>query len=451
MLKSGNKARGTITGLLAGHPYEKRVVESIRRDLEGRVDEVKVVELQILFWQLKYSSLRNPKGEIGHVVMPYSPSVRMTGKAVRNVMECRDGDVLLVEGGESLYEMTVLAWENGCGAVIVRDNKRRISVSPPLLNLLPTPPPVPLIYVNGADFPNLGPIEIDVETKSSDSTGLILRAIKNGNEEKIIICSNHDTWLSGDDVKLESHKVFEKLKSNKLQLEYISFSGVETGTPGFASLYWGHGVREFLGQHHDYKFAIEIGRGESIVMSPGMEFPSIQNVTRGLDPFSITFEAVREGIPSIYFGIPSVDNVEQSSSSLGHLINELSLLKGSLWRVSSFVRDYFDILLTLPVEVKSYLTNLEGLTDNKAVQILLKRLGRIVGLPGDSVEYYPFHKLQAIRKAKSKAKVYAEGKPSLTVFGIANNEYKGTYLFTLEREITKEYIYEMYNDLKELF
>ncbi|MCG3107781.1 hypothetical protein L3N51_00046 [Metallosphaera sp. J1] len=429
---------------LAGDKNEGRRVEKLREILEDVSDEVKVYRERILTWEVNHSLVIINGERIEHQVLPYSPTSYIRGHIVENPRECGKGTVL-VNGDESqssVYYNLVLAKRFGCQGVLLT-KIRTVSVSPPYLQDGASEPPLPLILLRNANPKRGNLVEINLEAKARIGHAYSIHAIKNGKEQskKILLVSNHDTWLSGSNAWMTSAKIFRELKNNPDQWEYLCMSGIESGAPGFSSLYWGYVARQLGKRFIDRHLAVELSDTLGLSLSPGMKHPSMEG--KLISPASISFELLRAGIPSANLGIRQVF----PSSQPVDLIKMISALSSSFqFSLEKLINDLVGDYSLLSAEIKALLTNLRG--EAKEAKYLLRYLGRYMGLPGE-MEYALFHKIVAIRKSPRYEFMFVEGNPALTIER-ANNEFLRGYRSELDKEVTDAYLSQLYEDLQEL-
>lgn len=379
------------------------------------------------------------KKKIKHEVLPYSPTVSIRGSLTNDPLDCGPNKILIEKSTSfsDIYYDLALAKVNGCSGVLISDDVRVPSISLPYLQDGPTPPPLPIIIAKEVSLKRGSLIEIDVEVKNETTYCYTIHAIRNGGNKKILLISNHDTWLSRDDVKVMSSDLFTKINNNdNIQWEYISMSGIESGAPGYASLYWGYTARRLAHKLAYADLSIEIRSGrKSIQFSPGLKNGEFRGTL--IDPFTISFELLKARIPSIVLNTDLNDN--ENISIVQHLA-KLNYIFNTKHLIHDLLEDY----QILPAEIKAMASNFIDVNEERPS--LLKFVNRYLVLPGE-VKYGLFHKSIAVRKSYKYKYTFAEGYPSMAING--TDSINKIFFSEMDKTITDTYIDELYAYLKE--
>ncbi|ABP94263.1 MULTISPECIES: aminopeptidase [Metallosphaera] len=427
---------------LAGDINEGRRIGRLREILEDVSDEIKVYRERILTWEVNHSLVTINGERVEHQALPYSPTSYIRGHVVENPEDCRK-DTVLVNRGNSRFDVyydIILAKRFGCEALLLTQVET-VSISPPYLQSGASEPPLGLISIKGANPKKGNLVEINLETKARIVDAYAIHAIKNGRErsKKLLLVSNHDTWLSKSKSWVVSAKIFRELNDPSNQWEYLCISGMESGAPGFSSLYWGYMARQLSKKFTDRDLAIEVRDNLALELSPGMRYQDMKGDL--ISPMSASFELLRNGIPSVTLGIGD------TSTDQTDVIKTLKALSSNFkFSLEDLINDLLDEYSLLPPEVKSLLTNLSG--KPREAKYLVRYLGRYMGLPG-RIEYALFHKLVAVRKSFKHRFMFAEDNPALGI-EVTRNGFLASYRSGLDREITNSYIYRLHEDLQEL-
>ncbi|MEM0194428.1 hypothetical protein [Metallosphaera sp.] len=436
-----------IDYFLSGDPRERRKIDELKGEIECVSDEVKVYEERVSFWEVRHSEIVINGNKAIHLALPYSPVTALKGLLIESPIECGPGRILIDrnESIEMIYYNILLAKERGCEAVLLTKVRKAVSVSPPYLQDGPSLPPLPLAWINYPVKRGYH-IELNLDTRVRNSSSLSLHAIKHGNERRVLLVTKHDNWLSEDQTYFHVFNLFKKLNSKtNNQWELLSMSGTESGSPGFSSLFWNYVPRILSPKFSDISLIIELKRGNGeIRRSPGTKSAHLdQNL---IEPSSISFEFLREGVPSVVYDIN--DNWLQSRDSFDHIF-KLIQKHSSLDFHFSFTQMINDLIydyIILPPELKSILVNLENVNINE-LKPFFKLFGRYLYLPG-TMKYALFHHLVSIRKSHLYEHVFAEGYPA---FHIRRHEsMNSSYISELDRATTEKYMDTIYYMLHEL-
>ncbi|QKQ99916.1 hypothetical protein GWK48_05580 [Metallosphaera tengchongensis] len=438
--------------MLAGSPYERRFIDELKGQVEDSSDEVRTYKTEVLYWESKYLEVIINGEKITSSAMPYSKSLVFKGNLTVDPLGCSHNEILLSVRTSlaDIYYDIIVAREKGCQGVVLKNfNQNLVSVSPPYLQKGPTEPPLPLIVLGNGNVKHGDRIEIYLDSDVKISEAFSIHAIKNG-KRRVCLVTNHDTWISRDNLRRYTSHLFKNLSRDpEVQWEYLSMSGIETGRPGFSSLYWNSTVEKLIQtKNFDIDLAIEIRGGEwGIEIGPGLRSNLGKRVP--VEPLSISYELVRAGIPSIIYHVnftePSSSDNKEAITKETRTLETISKLNFNFSN-KSILEDFVDDIKLLPPEIRSFLVNFN---DRKLIQskIILSFLGRYWGLPGN-IKYGIFHLLLANKISRKFKITFAEDYPALSV-RYESTEFHRLFRSELEKTLTKTYLDRMYNVLQE--
>ncbi len=271
----------SIGEVVSGSSKEKIVIERLRKEFEKHADEIIVHSIPVASWEEKYSKIiiKNilSSKEVSAIALPYSTSSHIRGKLlhIKNFGFTKtgniEGKIVLAEWAKDPDEAEhqyLEALEQGALALLLYDRFpsrfRRIVVKGTYGYSFKTCSytPIPALSLTREDGIKLAKlaskstveVEIIVETKTNESSGLNFEAIFNGksDNEKVYVTAHHDHWLTGVSDNLLGlcflMYLAENLRKNSLkrELRFLSFTAEEGSGPGSTEWYWLYGSRWYV-------------------------------------------------------------------------------------------------------------------------------------------------------------------------------------------------------------
>ncbi len=268
------EATGGPGDVVAGSRRDRELAEFLKGRFEELGLDSRLVPFSCTSWEERKAFVEVNGERVEAVALPYSPSGDVEAELVYVGCGFRpedwqgvsaEGKVVLMEWFKE--ELDDVMWQyreaviRGASAVVVFDAypgvlRRIVIVVSEDYDWGPAaPPPVPVVAIKRGDGLRLAKlsgkarVRVYVETSvRHDATAFTVEA-DTGGEPRILVTAHHDRWLAGfaDDflgvgLVLELAEELRELEG----LRFISFSGEESGAPGYSAWYWLWGSRVYV-------------------------------------------------------------------------------------------------------------------------------------------------------------------------------------------------------------